>query len=84
MMKTGIILLNVWLLRNLGFSDTELSKKYGFSQPSVSISVKRGARIAQSVKSATTTSWGYEGGPWKGPGPPLLVTADFLKRILDT
>jgi len=23
-------------------------------------------------------SWGYEDGPWKGPGPPLLVVADFL------
>jgi len=21
-------------------------------------------------------SWGYEDGPWKGPGPPLLVAAD--------
>jgi hypothetical protein len=28
-------------------------------------------------------SWGYEDGPWKGPEPPLLVTADYLKRILD-
>ncbi len=28
-------------------------------------------------------SWGYEDDPWKGPGPPLLVAADFLKRILD-
>jgi len=22
-------------------------------------------------------SWRYEDGPWKGPGPPLLVAADF-------
>ena len=22
-------------------------------------------------------SWGYEDGPWKGPGPPLLGGADF-------
>jgi hypothetical protein len=22
-------------------------------------------------------SWGYEDGPWKGPGPPLLVAANF-------
>jgi len=22
-------------------------------------------------------SWGYEDGPWKGPGPALLVAADF-------
>jgi len=22
-------------------------------------------------------SWGYEDGPWKGPGPPLLAAADF-------
>jgi hypothetical protein len=27
-------------------------------------------------------SWGYEDGPWKGPGPPLLVAADFLKFFL--
>jgi hypothetical protein len=25
-------------------------------------------------------SWGYEDGPWKGPGPPLLVVADFFKK----
>jgi dipeptidyl aminopeptidase/acylaminoacyl peptidase len=25
-------------------------------------------------------SWGYEDGPWKGPGPPLLVAADFDNR----
>ena len=24
-------------------------------------------------------SWGYQDGPWKGPGPPLLVAADFKK-----
>jgi hypothetical protein len=22
-------------------------------------------------------NWGYEDGPWKGPGSPLLVAADF-------
>jgi len=22
-------------------------------------------------------NWGYEDGLWKGPGPPLLVAADF-------
>jgi len=27
-------------------------------------------------------SWGHEDGPWKGPGPPLLVAADFYFRIL--
>jgi hypothetical protein len=30
------------------------------------------------LESATTSSWGYEDGPWKGPGPPALVAADFL------
>jgi hypothetical protein len=30
-----------------------------------------------SEKSATTSSWGYEDGPWKAPGQPLLVAADF-------
>ena len=23
-------------------------------------------------------SWGYEDGPWKGSGPPLLGAADFV------
>jgi hypothetical protein len=32
--------------------------------------------LPNSCKSATT-SWGYEDGPWKGPGPPLRVSADF-------
>ena len=26
---------------------------------------------------SAATSWGYEDGPWKGPGPPLLGAADF-------
>jgi len=25
-------------------------------------------------------SWGYEDGPWKGPGPPLLVVADLIHK----
>ena len=25
-------------------------------------------------------SWGYEDGPWKGPGPPLLVAADSIHK----
>jgi len=33
--------------RKLGFSATELSIKLGVSQPSVSISVKRGEKIAK-------------------------------------
>ncbi len=35
-----------WAVRKLGFSATELSKKLGISQPSVSISVRRGEKIA--------------------------------------
>ena len=35
-------------VRKLGFSATELSKKLGISQRSVSISVKRGEKIARS------------------------------------
>jgi hypothetical protein len=35
------------------------------------------------MESATTTSWGYEDGPWKGPGLTLLVVADFLKEFFD-
>jgi len=40
-------LLCYWAVRKLGFSATELSKKLGVSQPSVSISVMRGEKIAQ-------------------------------------
>lgn len=40
-------LLCYWAVRKLGYSATELSKKLGVSQPSVSISVKRGAQIAK-------------------------------------
>jgi REP element-mobilizing transposase RayT len=40
-------LLCYWAIRKLGISATELSKKLGLSQPSVSISVKRGEKIAQ-------------------------------------
>ena len=36
-----------WAVRKLGFSATELSKKLGVSQPTVSISVKRGEKIAK-------------------------------------
>jgi hypothetical protein len=31
------------------------------------------------IKSAIT-SWGYEDGPWKGPGPPLLAAADLIHK----
>jgi DNA-binding transcriptional regulator GbsR (MarR family) len=34
-------------VKKLDFSTTELSKKLGVSQPSVSISVKRGEKIAK-------------------------------------
>jgi len=40
-------LLCYWAVRKLGFSATELSRKLGVSQPSVSISVKRGEKIAK-------------------------------------
>ena len=40
-------LLCYWAVRKLGFSATELSKKLGVSQPSVSISVKRGEKISK-------------------------------------
>jgi len=36
-----------WAVRKMGFSATELSKKLGVSQPTVSISVKRGEKIAK-------------------------------------
>ena len=41
-------LLCYWAVRKLGYSATALSKKLGLSQPSVSISVKRGEQIAKS------------------------------------
>jgi len=31
----------------------------------------------EKVISDQQQSWGFEDGPWKGPGPSLLVTADF-------
>ncbi len=40
-------LLCYWAVRQLGFSATELSKRLRISQPSVSISVKRGETIAK-------------------------------------
>jgi len=40
-------LLCYWAVRKLGFSATELSKKLGVLQPSVSISVKRGEKSAK-------------------------------------
>ncbi len=39
-----------WAVRRLGISTTELSKKLGVSQPSVSISVKRGEKIAKAMQ----------------------------------
>ena len=43
-------LLCYFAVRKLGFSATELSKKFGISQPAVSISVKRGERIAETKR----------------------------------
>jgi REP element-mobilizing transposase RayT len=43
-------LLCYWAVRQLGFSATELSKRLGISQPSVSISVKRGETIAKAER----------------------------------
>ena len=40
-------LLCYWAVRQLGHSATEPSKRLGVSQPSVSISVKRGEKIAK-------------------------------------
>jgi putative transposase len=43
-------LLCYWAVRELGFTATEVSRRLGVSQPSVSISVKRGEKIAMSEK----------------------------------
>jgi hypothetical protein len=43
-------LMCYWAVRRLGFSATEISKKLGVSQPSVSISVKRGEKIANAMQ----------------------------------
>ena len=40
-------LLCYWTVRKLGLNATELSKRLGVSQPSVSISVERGEKIAK-------------------------------------
>ncbi len=43
-------LLCYWAVRKLGMRATELSKKLGVSQPSVSIAVKRGEKIAKDMQ----------------------------------
>ena len=43
-------LLCYWAVRELGFTATEVSRRLGVSQPSVSISVKRGEKIVMSEK----------------------------------
>jgi REP element-mobilizing transposase RayT len=43
-------LLCYWAVRKLGFTATEVAKRLGVSQPSVSISVKRGEKIATEGK----------------------------------
>ena len=43
-------LLCYWAVRKLGMTATELSKKLGVSQPSVSIAVKRGEKIAKDMQ----------------------------------
>jgi putative transposase len=43
-------LMCYWAVRRLGISTTELSKKLGVSPPSVSISVKRGEKIANAMQ----------------------------------
>ena len=43
-------LMCYWAVKKLGFSATELSQKLGVSQPLVSISVKRGEKIAKAMQ----------------------------------
>ena len=43
-------LMCYWAVRMLGYSATELSNKLGVSQPSVSISVKRGEKITKAMQ----------------------------------
>jgi putative transposase len=43
-------LMCYWAVRKLGLSATELSKKLGVSQPSVSISAKRSEQIAKGMQ----------------------------------
>ena len=43
-------LLCYWAVRKLGFTATEIAKRLGVSQPSVSISVQRGEKIATEEK----------------------------------
>jgi REP element-mobilizing transposase RayT len=43
-------LLCYWAVRELGFTATEVSRRLGVSQPAVSISVKRGEKIAMAEK----------------------------------
>jgi len=46
-LNTTFVYNSYWAVRKLGYSATELSRKLGVSQPSVSISVKRGEKIAK-------------------------------------
>jgi putative transposase len=39
--------LSYWAVRELGYSATELAKKYGLTQPAVSTAVKRGEKIVK-------------------------------------
>lgn len=50
LVRTGTVpggsLLSYWAVRELGIKATELAKRFEITQPAVSISVKRGQRIA--------------------------------------
>ncbi len=45
-----------WAVRELGWSATEIARRIGITQPAVSISLKRGGRIAEEMKLKITDS----------------------------
>jgi hypothetical protein len=38
--------------------------------------------VDDDIKKSATTSWGYEEGPWKGPGPPASIRFARIKHTL--
>jgi hypothetical protein len=38
-------------------------------------------RTRYSQNQRPPASWGYEDGPWQGPGPPLLGAADLVIEL---
>ena len=51
--------------------------------PDLSVEIQVGNRFKPDLVQISDhqQNWGYEDGPWKGPGPPLLGAADLYQFI---